>query len=1088
MFLFGLNGHIFGDYLKKTLLKKLLLTIIAVFCAIPALGQTTTEGTEFWFGFMQNADQNPETPSSLEVFITSKENTTGEIFIFTDGSTIDFSVSPGQTSRVLINRAPENPYSAAGSDNIQLKAIRITAENNISVYAFNNRQNSADATVVLPVTSLGNNYFGQSYFEEPPNGDQIGAQNSPAQLLIVSPQDGTSVEITPTADVINGNRRGETYTIQLDEGEIYQIQSQGDLTGTLINSFDSQDNQNCLNVAVFGGNQWTRVTGGQNCGVVVGGRNWAGGYAGDHLFEQMFPINSWGQTILATPIELRNNYAYRILASEDNTIISRNGIEDNTPLSAGEYRDYFASEAVLIEANRPISVVQFSTSASCDNRTVGGDGDPWMLILSPIEQRLTEVTFNALRAENIREYFLTLIGNQNSILETRIDGGAIDENDVVNIENSDLAYVSIRLERGRDYTIINPQGVIPYVYAYGGIESFGYSAGASLENLNLSLIGEDEFIGEIAEQACANADIDFKAKFENDQVTNLPFDRFFWDFDDGTTAEGQEVQHVYDTPGVYTVTLLASKGEPSCGNSETFTKEITILEVEAEQIQGPASVCPDVFGVAYRIDGAAFNTYEWEVEGGTIANGQGTDEILVDWGVARPDALIRVTPINGLGCRGEVRTLPVLINKRLEPADPLSSSPTPTEVCFEERNRVRYFTPQTSGSEYEWFVDNGSFTSDADPSSNEVFVDWGDNTSGRIWYREFNPSISDCEGYSDTLNITVYPQIIDTSTITDALCNGDENGTITLSVSGGKGEPYTADWDNGMTGLSISGLAAGAYTAVITDALGCEVNSQTYTVGEPDPLAIDGDPTVLDVRCFEESNGEISITVSGGTAPYQYEWTGDNFNQNTDEPRVTGLLAGTYSVVVTDFNGCSTSLDIVVNEPLLLEADLNTLINDPICPDASDGVAFVDAKGGTPDYQFFWSNDPNTDDQEATDLSEGTYTLIIEDANGCTSTLTIDKTERNPNVFIPNAFSPNGDGVNDEFKAVADCDVTYSIQIFNQWGAIVFSTNDVNEGWDGNFEGEPVPDGKYSYVVFWAAEINGVLIERNIRGSLNIYR
>jgi gliding motility-associated-like protein len=386
-------------------------------------------------------------------------------------------------------------------------------------------------------------------------------------------------------------------------------------------------------------------------------------------------------------------------------------------------------------------------------------------------------------------------------------------------------------------------------------------------------------------------------------------------------------------------------------------------------------------------------------------------------------------------------------------------------------------------------VESGTFAAGSNPNSNEVLVDWGNSTTGRIWYREFNPAIANCEGFSDTLNITIYPEIIDTAVIVDALCNGDANGSITLDISGGKSGPYLVQWNNGMTGAQINGLAAGDYTAVITDELGCSITSQVYTVNEPDLLELLDAPVVVDARCFQETNGSIQVTAQGGTAPYRFNWTSEGFRRTTTDPMISGLPTGNYTLEVLDANNCSTIINnIFVDQPLLLEADIESLINDPVCPDAENGTAFIDAKGGTPDYQFFWSNNPTVDNQATDGLAQGIYTLEIFDANGCTANYTLEQTERDPNLFVPNAFSPNGDGVNDVFKPVADCDIVYSMQIFNKWGAIVFSTNNIEVGWDGTFNGASVQKGKYSYVIFWAAEINGVQVEQNIRGSLNIYQ
>lgn len=1052
--------------------------------------QTTTEGTDFWFGYMQNFDGG--SPSSVEIFITSKVSTRGEIAISTNGARIQFEVEPGQTYRRIINREEDNSFAASGSGSVERKAIHVTSEEPVSVYAFNNRSRSADAAVIFPTESLGNKYFVSSIYE-PDNRPTY------SEFLVVAAYNNTVIEITPTQATVDGKPANEKFEITLDQGEVYQLQAAADLSGSLIQS--DEESEECVAFAVFSGHMWATVTQ-ENCDILLDfgqGPALNSNFAPDQLYEQLLPFNSWGKEYVVTPLSSREGYVLQVVAGEDNTQVNISG--RTFTLNEGDYITRPESGLLYVSSNNPIQVAQFAQSGGCDalpgvtyfwnNGNVQPDviGDPFMIMLSPLEQRLKEVTFNALNAQETTDYFVNIIVPTSSTGSTTLNGNTIPSFEWRSIFNTGFSYTSVDLAKGDDYTLKSDEGFIAYVYAFGTIESFGYSAGASIENLNIEIQGNDEFIGEIVNEACVDAIIDFEAAFDTEPGQEPRYDTFSWDFGDGNTADGQMVQHTYAEPGEYVVTILASKGSTSCGNSETLNRTIVVTDTEVEEIVGPVSVCPDVTGIAYTIQGAEGNTYQWEVSGGTLVSGQGTNEITVDWGPANNTSFVKVTPFNSFGCQSDPQTLDVIINKRLEPAPPRSSSPQPGEVCYLDRNRIRYFTPPTAGSEYEWFIEGGTFTSDSNIASDEVFVDWGSSTSGRIWYREFNPLISDCEGFSDTVSVVIHPEIIESGIVIDALCNGDSNGSVVLTIEGGKGSNYTVNWDNGMTGASIDGLNAGEYTATITDELGCEITSQVYTVGHPDVLEFVNMGDVLDVRCFEESNGEISVSIQGGTAPYSFAWSGMGINRTTDVPMITGLKTGTYDVVATDVNGCSALLEgIFVDEPLLLQADIESLINDPVCPQAENGTAFIDAKGGTPDYQFYWSNDPTTDNQEATGLSKGEYTVRIVDANGCEATYPIEKGERDPKVFIPNAFSPNGDGINDEFKPVADCQVVYSMQIFNKWGTIVFSTTDITEGWDGTFNGGPVQYGKYSYVIFWAATINGVKFEENIRGSLNIYK
>ncbi len=151
-------------------------------------------------------------------------------------------------------------------------------------------------------------------------------------------------------------------------------------------------------------------------------------------------------------------------------------------------------------------------------------------------------------------------------------------------------------------------------------------------------------------------------------------------------------------------------------------------------------------------------------------------------------------------------------------------------------------------------------------------------------------------------------------------------------------------------------------------------------------------------------------------------------------------------------------------------------------------MTFIEAKGGTPDYQFYWSNAPTVNTQEGADFSKGAYNLRIVDAIGCETTLDFDVVEHFPKISIPNAFTPNNDGVNDVFKAISDCDLLFTMQIFNGWGEIIFSTQGTDDGWDGRFKGTKVQDGQYSYVIFYAGMVNGVSFEETRRGSFKLFR
>ena len=1059
------------------MLRGTLLALLFTCClARLASAQVTTEGTEFWLGFMENVDG--QAASSLEIFLTSKQQANVNIFIYNGNTSRDIVVMPQQTVREVIHLGTENPFAARGSEQIERKAIRVTSDVPISVYAFNNRDRSGDAAVILPITALGKSYRATTYHEIPPPGDNFTQNSDQAELIIVATANDTNIDITPSTTTLQGRPEGETFSITLNRGDVYQVQANGDLTGTLIESA-SQNEEDCKNFAVFGGNKWTRVTAGNDCSVP--GR--PGGFAGDHLYEQMYPINTWGREYTALPFQLRTGYVLRTMAAEDGTTVNIDG--QVRTLNAGEYETTTHMAVARVESDKPIQVAQFSESLSCDFQTTTGPGDPFMLMLSPNEQQLREITFNALNAAQIEFYYVALITPTLATGELFLNGVQVESNFFFEQVpgNPDLSHVTVAIQQAEDVTVTSDTGFIAYVYGFGNIESFGYVAGASLENLNLEVVGDDETIGIIVEEGCVNSLVNFSVDFEVTPGQPPRFTQFNWDFGDGTVVDGQNVTHTYTEAGEYQINLIASDGGGACGNRETISRTITITDTNVQEVTGPLSVCPDVTDITYVATGPVDNTYEWFIEGGTITN-QNNDVITVDWGAARNDAFIKVLPTNYLGCKGDTITLDVTINKRLEPALPQG----PAEVCLADIANVQYATPPTNGSEYEWFITGGTIVSGA--NTNAVTVNWDGVGNGQLWYREFNPDISDCEGFSDRYDVVVYDDVVVVATPTPVSCNGGSDGRIDLAISGGKPGDYTVDWSNGDNGPNLGGLTAGSYEGTVRDEIGC-VAVVNVTITEPDALVI-SNSSIQDVRCFEESNGVLSVAVNGGTPDangrYRFAWSGPGVSELTDVPELSGLPTGNYNLTVTDDNGCTVEMSFFIDEPPLLEPDLETLVNQPICPDATDGTAFIEAKGGTPDYQFFWSNNPTVDQQLGENFAQGTYTVRIVDANGCETSLDVEVTERFPRIYLPNAFSPNGDGENDEFKAVTDCNLIFNMQVYNEWGAVIFASSDIFTGWDGTVDGQPAPNGKYSYIVFYSGTLNGVAFEETLRGTLRLLR
>ena len=203
------------------------------------------------------------------------------------------------------------------------------------------------------------------------------------------------------------------------------------------------------------------------------------------------------------------------------------------------------------------------------------------------------------------------------------------------------------------------------------------------------------------------------------------------------------------------------------------------------------------------------------------------------------------------------------------------------------------------------------------------------------------------------------------------MCNGAATGAIDLTVTGGV-SPYTYLWSNGTTTQDLSGRTAGTYTVTVTDANGC-TKSISATITQPTLVVLSS--TVTNVACNGGNTGSVDLTVSGGVSPYTYVWSNAATTQD-----LSGLTAGTYTVTVTDANGCTKTTSATISENSTLAATTTTV---PVtCNGGSNGSIDLTVSGGTSPYTYLWSNGATT--QDLTGRTAGTYTVTVTDALGCT--------------------------------------------------------------------------------------------------------
>lgn len=249
----------------------------------------------------------------------------------------------------------------------------------------------------------------------------------------------------------------------------------------------------------------------------------------------------------------------------------------------------------------------------------------------------------------------------------------------------------------------------------------------------------------------------------------------------------------------------------------------------------------------------------------------------------------------------------------------------------------------------------------------------------------YTVTVSDavCEGTLQTFTITAPPALTAVASHTDITCFGASDGLADVVVSGGT-TPYSYTWSPSGGSASIaSGLSAGNYINTIADARGCTTTA-SVAILEPTALAISA--TSASLSCFGGSSGSATVTVSGGTGPYTYDWL-PGAPSGDGTPVVTGLTAGTWTCNATDSRSCTITTTISIAAPTALSSV--TTATNVSCFGAFTGVANVSVSGGTSGYTYTWSPAGGSA-TTATGLAAGNYSVAIADANGCTTNTTVN--------------------------------------------------------------------------------------------------
>lgn len=277
---------------------------------------------------------------------------------------------------------------------------------------------------------------------------------------------------------------------------------------------------------------------------------------------------------------------------------------------------------------------------------------------------------------------------------------------------------------------------------------------------------------------------------------------------------------------------------------------------------------------------------------------------------------------------------------------------------------------------------NGSASITAGGGTPGYTYSWDNGSSGtgitNVLKGTYKVFITDSKGCKDTVSVIVPggSTFSTTPTLVNPVCFGDKNGSIAIAASGGT-PPFSYNWNTGQTTASISNIGAGNYMCVINDNSGSCADTVKITLTQPTKLILQG--SSANPKCYGVCSGQASITPAGGTSPYTYLW-----NNGAATGAQTGLCAGPYTITLSDANNCTHDTSMVITQPTDLTFTKNT--NATTCGKAN-GNAMITVAGGTPTYSYSWNTNATT--SNLSNVTAGTYTLSVTDANGCQDTVQV---------------------------------------------------------------------------------------------------
>lgn len=466
----------------------------------------------------------------------------------------------------------------------------------------------------------------------------------------------------------------------------------------------------------------------------------------------------------------------------------------------------------------------------------------------------------------------------------------------------------------------------------------------------------------------------------------------------------------------------------------------------------------DASGSITEVPSGGVSPYTYSINGGTFSNNPDFSGLKVG------SYSISVKDTNGC-----IRSETVVVTQ--PPHINLTSLKVTHPQCFDSTNGRIAIIATGGVPPYTYALDAGAF------NDSSRWTGLGDGAHV-VHIRDVNNCIRDT-----SVPLVPPPPFSISVAVTQPTCNTIANGTITLTAIGGK-KPYTYSSVEGKYTFNkfLTSLSAGSYNVSVKDSANCIADT---TITLSDSLHIGASVEQKNISCYGLADGSITVVPGGGIYPYKAALNKSTYQQSLS---FSGRAAGSYSLSVKDSLGCAyeTIIPLLQPEPLTLEA--KTVNNNCYGKDTSGRIE-ITTVGGTKPYAYKWSTGEKDMTNVISRLSNGKYFVRVTDANGCKDSLVSEIIYTDCcTPYVPNAFTPNGDGRNDVFRIMSKGDMKLiAFKVFNRFGQMVFETTNISQGWDGLYNGIPQDLGTYYYYLK-ATCGNGAERELETKGDVILIR